>query len=177
MRFSSLLLKLCTTLNCSFKSFNDLLLASDSGHFAVLMIFDRSAAFHSVDHNILISHLEYCVGIRGVSPKWFRSYLSDISFSVDLDNFEYSAYCSNFGVPQGSILGPISISLYICPLGSIIRKHGVQSRCYVDDTQLFLSKKPPKMQLCNPSWTVMDCLRDIKSWIAFKWEQHRDHTL
>ena len=87
--------------------FNYLLVATDSGDSAILMLLDLTAAFDRIDHSILISGLEHCVGIRGTALEWFRSYLSQRSFSVKIGDFASSSAPLSCGVPQGSILGPI----------------------------------------------------------------------
>ena len=90
--------------------FNDIFLATDSGDCFILVLLDLTAAFDTVDHEILISHLKQWVGIRGVALDWFRSYLADWTFSVNLgDPVSTSAplWC---GVPQGSVLAPLLFS-------------------------------------------------------------------
>jgi len=54
----------------------DILLALDSGNLAVLTQLDLSAAFDSVDHNILLRRLQTTYGLGGVVMNWFRSYLN-----------------------------------------------------------------------------------------------------
>ena len=98
--------------------FNDLLVANDSGNSAILLLLDLSVAFDTIDHTILISRLEHCVGIKGTALKWFSSYLSSRSFSVRLGDTVFSPATLYCGVPQGSIVGPIFFSLYLLPLGS-----------------------------------------------------------
>lgn len=82
-------------------------------------------AFVTIDHTILISRLDHCVGIKGIALEWFRSYLSDRKFSVCLGDFVSQMAPFPCGVPQRSILCPMLFSLYILPLGSILRKHGI----------------------------------------------------
>ncbi len=56
---------------------NDLLLSSDRGCISLLVLLDLSAAFDTIDHNILLNRLENFVGISGSALAWFKSYLTD----------------------------------------------------------------------------------------------------
>ncbi len=68
------------------------------------MLLDLSAAFDTIDHNILLNRLENDVGIRGSALAWFKSYLSDCHQFVAVN--EEVSYRSQvqYGVPQGSVL-------------------------------------------------------------------------
>ena len=142
---------------------NDILIASDKGLLSVLVLLDLSAAFDTIDHRILLQRLEHMVGIRGVALKWFESYLSDRSQFVNANNLSSMPGKVRYGVPQGSVLGPILFTLYMLPLGQIIRKHCIHFHCYADDTQLYLSMKPDD---ANQLVRLQACLKDIKCWMT-----------
>ncbi len=87
--------------------YNDILLAVDSGVSAILALLDLSAAFDTVDHTILVSRLEQYVGIQGVALQWFKSYLSNRSFAVNVGEFLSTSAPLTSSVLQGSILAPL----------------------------------------------------------------------
>ena len=64
---------------------NDLLRAVDNRCCAVLLLLHLSAAFDTVEHNLLLNRLEYKFAIRGKALQWFKSYLSQRSQFVSID--------------------------------------------------------------------------------------------
>ncbi len=64
-----------------------------------------------------------------------------------------------YGVPQGSVLGPLLFILNMLPLGKIIRKHGVSFHYYADHTQLYISSQPIETHLIEK---LMECIVDAK---------------
>uniref|UniRef100_A0A8P4JV61 Reverse transcriptase domain-containing protein n=1 Tax=Dicentrarchus labrax TaxID=13489 RepID=A0A8P4JV61_DICLA len=142
---------------------NDLLTASDNGLVSGLVLLDLSAAFDTIDHNILLQRLEHQIGIKGTALSWFKSYLSDRSQFVHVNDESSINTTVSHGVPQGSVLGPILFTLYMLPLGNIIRNHSINFHCYADDTQLYLSIKPDEI---NQLSKLQTCLKDIKSWMS-----------
>ena len=145
---------------------NDLLLAADDGLASVLVLLDLSAAFDTIDHNILLHRLENVVGVSGSALSWFRSYLSGRYQLVNVNQASSSRSQVVYGVPQGSVLGPILFTLYMLPLGDIIRKHEINFHCYADDTQLYLSVKPDQT---NHIGKLTACLKDIKTWMTLNY--------
>ena len=99
---------------------NDLLLVVhvDRGDEAVLLLLDYSAAFDTINHTIILDRLVNRYGITGSALNWFTSYFKVRSQSiVGLINDSVSKQHQPLeGMPQGSVIGPLSFTMYTSPL-------------------------------------------------------------
>ncbi len=90
---------------------------------------DLSKAFDSVSHDILLKKRTKI----GVDNFWFQNYLCNRTQSVRIGNDMSSALPVHYGVPQGSVLGPILINIYVKDLSEEIEDCFLIQ--YADDTQ------------------------------------------
>ncbi len=147
-----------TTLNIKVITFT---LARAGSKSSVHILLDLSAAFDTVNHQILLSTLMK-MGVSGTALQWFKSYLSDRSFRVSWRGEVSKSQLLATGVPQGSVLGPPLFSIYMSCLRSVIQKHGFFYHCYADDTQLYFSFQPDDPTVAA---RVAACLTDISGWM------------
>ena len=82
---------------------NDILIALDKKKAAMLVLLDLSAAFDTIDHEILLKRLSN-IGISGVAHDWVRSYLVNRSQSIYIQGTTSKSVFLKNGVPQGSVL-------------------------------------------------------------------------
>ncbi len=126
---------------------------------SVLNLLDLSAAFDTVNHQILMSTLS-SLGITGIPLSW--SYRNDRLFRLAWGGEVSTENQLVTGVPQGSVLGPLLFSTYITSLVPIIQAHGLFYHCYADDTQLYLSFWPDDPTVAA---RISGCLADISAWM------------
>ena len=143
---------------------NDLLTFLDNDKTAVLILLDLSAAFDTIDHEILLSRLKNSFGIQNSALSWFRSYLSERKQSVFINGIKSSEQPLVFGVPQGSVLGPVLFVLYTSPLTHVIDSHSVRHEMYADDTQLIHSITPASYD--DLTLSLQDCVTEVKTWMS-----------
>ncbi len=91
---------------------------------SVLILLDLSAAFDTVNHQIVLSTLS-SLDITGIPICWFESYLTGWSYKVAWGGDVSKAHQLVTGVPQGSVLEPHLFSTYTTSLGPIIQAHGL----------------------------------------------------
>ena len=130
----------------------------DNNEISVGVFIDLQKTFDTVDHQILISKLNY-YGIRGTANNWFNSYLSNRKQYVTINGHDSDEVDMEYGVPQGSVLGPLLFLMYINDLQKAI-KYSTASH-YADDTYLLNCNKSPKklQKLIN-----LD-LRNLCNWL------------
>jgi len=129
---------------------NALVRSIDSGNVSMLVLLDLSAAFDTVDHNILLSVLSTRFSIHDTALDWFRSYLSGRSQSFVHGGHQTDDYPVDCSVPQGSVLGPLEFIAYTEDGSDTIKQHAVHSHSYADDTQLHASSSPDDVK-CPPA--------------------------
>ena len=87
---------------------NDILVPIDKRHCVMLLFLDLSAPFDSVDHDILLTRLHSNYSISGIALEWLRSYLTNRSQFALIEGCRSQSRELKCGVPQGSVLGPVS---------------------------------------------------------------------
>ena len=142
----------------------DLLNATDRGLVSALVLLDLSAAFDTIDHHLLIDRLSTTFGIHDSALSWFRSYLQNRSQAVTIESVSSQPVPVRYGVPQGSVLGPVLFTLYTQPLALVIERHNLKYHFYADDTQLYNSARPEDFDELLASISI--CFLDIKNWMT-----------
>jgi hypothetical protein len=106
------------------------------GKIVGIMAYDLSAAFDTVAADVLLPKLE-ALGFRGKSLKWFSEYMSNGSQCI-VWNGESSDYSGvDYGVRQGSILGPILFLVHVADMHVYLDLDGNAYVVYADDSCLW----------------------------------------
>ena len=132
-----------------------------------LVLLDLSAAFDTIDHEMLATKLSSDYGIGAEVLAWITSYLECRTFSVKINNSRSTIGALLFGVPQGSLLGPILFILYTKDLEKIANRFGLTIQLYADDSQLYISfNLLDKSDLNVKLELIKECLTEIKLWMV-----------
>ena len=105
----------------------------DKGNYACGFFVGFQKIFETVYHHILMKKHEY-YGVRGISNKWFASYLNKRKQFVSINGYKSNLADAKCGVPQGFTLGPLLFLIYINDLHVAIKYCEVHH--FADDTNL-----------------------------------------
>jgi len=100
-------------------------MAADNKQVTVLIGLDLSAAFDTVDHEILLQRLQSEFGVTNTPLSWLCSCLEGRTQFVKLGQHQSPVVGLDVGVPQGSVLGPLLFAVYCSPVTDVIASHGV----------------------------------------------------
>jgi len=142
----------------------DFLSAVDRCEVTLLNLLYMSAAFDTVDHDILMDRLYHSFGLRDKALSWIISFVSGRTQKVRVGGQYSTSSAVYYGVPQGSVLGPILFLLYTADVPVIAGHHGVGVHSYADVTQMFLHTR------AENSATTFTCLQicidDVGEWMS-----------
>ena len=143
------------------------MMSTDQGKPILLVLLDSSAAFDTVDHNVLFCRLKDMFGLSGKVLEWFRSYLEQRSQRESVHGILSNVQFLLSGVPQGSVLGPLVFIMYTCHFGIIAPRYGVKYHSYTDDTQLYISLDPNNdLNYSSSLKNIEHCISDIRLWMT-----------
>ena len=121
--------------------------AADRGKLSATLLLDLKAGFDVIEHSILISKLkEY--GLSEVTISWFENYLENRSQCVQIESSISELKHVPWGVPQGSILGPLLFIIFINELPQVVKSSENQEEdtniiIYADDNSPTTSNNDP----------------------------------
>ena len=127
----------------------------DKGNIGCGIFIDLQKAFDTIEHDILLSKLEH-YGICGLANEWFKSYLSNRKQYVSINNYDSNLADVKFGVPQGSVLGPLLFLVCINYLNQPLKfckVHLILVNLFIDLTNMLTLILKILVVKCQQSFT------------------------
>ena len=143
---------------------DEVLVGFEKGSATIVILLDLSAAFDTVNLTKLMQILENQINIKGTALNWFKSFLFGRTQKVMIGSSFSEVLEVLFGVPQGSVLGPVLFNIYMRNLPKYIESHCFLTSCYADDSNARLQFSL-NFQYFNISQRVPNLLQNIGTWM------------
>ena len=144
---------------------DEVLVGFDRRTATLVTLLDLSAAFDTVDLAKLMHTLENHIHTKGTALRWFASFLFGRHQKVKIGSTFSSLLETLYGVPQGSVLGPVLFNIYVRNLPNFIHSFGFTTSNYADDTNTRL-QFALTFQHYNITVRLPELLKEIKSWMS-----------
>ena len=123
-----------------------------------------SATFDCIDHNLLLQRLQIDFGLSNAPLEWIHSFLSDRTYQLLYGGDLTHTYLLQYGVPQGSVLGPLLYVLYTADVCHVVERHGMHLHLCADDSQIYTSVAVSHTTSAVHCLAV--CITDISNWMS-----------
>uniref|UniRef100_A0A8R1I4H1 Reverse transcriptase domain-containing protein n=2 Tax=Caenorhabditis japonica TaxID=281687 RepID=A0A8R1I4H1_CAEJA len=145
-----------STVTCMLEAVNDWTESIDEGAQVDVIYLDYAKAFDRVPHDILLAKL-VDANLNPNLIKWIRSYLSNRTFSVKVNNESSTPKHAQCGVPQGAVLSPILFGIFVNEIPSILPS-GIRCKQFADDIKIYTAI--PKSDTIEDHETLMQSAID-----------------
>lgn len=143
---------------------NDVIRSIDEGKVVPLVLLDLSAAFDTVDHEILLEVLHNRFSVSDIPLSWFQSYLTGRTQSISVNGVESARSAVTCSVPQGSVLGSIQFISYTEDVVDVFRSNSVLHHLFADDKQLYSATTIADIDATRER--LVRCILDVRNWCA-----------
>ena len=143
---------------------DEIIKSIDAGNVCAIVLLDLSAAFDTVDHQILLQIMNRRFGVAGRALDWCQSYLCQRSQTFCINGQQSGPFPVDCSVPQGSVLGPLEFIGYTEDLADLINSHRLSHHLYADDTQVIASTTTANAELTVDR--LQQCVAEIHGWCS-----------